>query len=176
MTTQTTAQDAVGFGRGGRMSRQRKRDAVLRLLRGGEPPDHHRPGREGLAVRCHRALERRSARLARCQTRRSLRCHRGRQHGGAQCVRSCQPERRPRLGAATRPWQRVPGRTFPQPDPLLGHDPELCVRGRARNEWRHRTVLPHAEESKSCTAASTRPSTRSVTPSATSLPATMPTG
>src|SRR2546423_4729204 len=34
MTTQTTAQDAVGFGRGGRMSRQRKRDAVLRLLRG----------------------------------------------------------------------------------------------------------------------------------------------
>jgi transposase len=34
MTTQTTAQDGVGFGRGGRMSRQRKRDAVLRLLRG----------------------------------------------------------------------------------------------------------------------------------------------
>ena len=34
MTTQMTAQDAVGFGRGGRMSRQRKRDAVLRLLRG----------------------------------------------------------------------------------------------------------------------------------------------
>ena len=34
MTTKTTAQDAVGFGRGGRMSRQRKRDAVLRLLRG----------------------------------------------------------------------------------------------------------------------------------------------
>src|SRR5947208_7786418 len=34
MTTQTTAQDAVGFGRGGRMSRPRKRDAVLRLLRG----------------------------------------------------------------------------------------------------------------------------------------------
>src|SRR6187200_1074535 len=34
MTTQTPAQDTVGFGRGGRMSRQRKRDAVLRLLRG----------------------------------------------------------------------------------------------------------------------------------------------
>src|SRR5215213_2357063 len=35
MTTQTTAEgDAVGFGRGGRMSRQRKREAVLRLLRG----------------------------------------------------------------------------------------------------------------------------------------------
>ena len=32
MTTQTT--DAAGLGRGGRMSRQRKRDAVLRLLRG----------------------------------------------------------------------------------------------------------------------------------------------
>src|SRR5215212_3750719 len=33
MTTETTA-DAAGLGRGGRMSRQRKRDAVLRLLRG----------------------------------------------------------------------------------------------------------------------------------------------
>ena len=32
MTTQQM--DAVGAGRGGRMSRQRKRDAVLRLLRG----------------------------------------------------------------------------------------------------------------------------------------------
>ena len=34
MTTETTASGAVGLGRGGRMSRQRKRDAVLRLLRG----------------------------------------------------------------------------------------------------------------------------------------------
>jgi transposase len=34
MTTETTVQDGVGLGRGGRMSRQRKRDAVLRLLRG----------------------------------------------------------------------------------------------------------------------------------------------
>src|SRR5215213_7436113 len=35
MTTETTADtDAVDLGRGGRMSRQRKRDAVLRLLRG----------------------------------------------------------------------------------------------------------------------------------------------
>src|SRR3954465_9488200 len=34
MKTQTTASDGVGLGRGGRMSRQRKRDAVLRLLRG----------------------------------------------------------------------------------------------------------------------------------------------
>ena len=32
MTTQQM--DTVGAGRGGRMSRQRKRDAVLRLLRG----------------------------------------------------------------------------------------------------------------------------------------------
>ena len=32
MTTETTASGAVGLGRGGRMSR--KRDAVLRLLRG----------------------------------------------------------------------------------------------------------------------------------------------
>lgn len=32
MTTQQT--EGVGIGRGGRMSRQRKRDAVLRLLRG----------------------------------------------------------------------------------------------------------------------------------------------
>jgi transposase len=34
MTTETTASGAVGLGRGGRMSRKRKRDAVLRLLRG----------------------------------------------------------------------------------------------------------------------------------------------
>src|SRR5215218_8661827 len=34
MTTETTASGAVGLGRGGRLSRQRKRDAVLRLLRG----------------------------------------------------------------------------------------------------------------------------------------------
>jgi transposase len=30
----TTASSAIGVGRGGRMSRQRKRDAVLQLLRG----------------------------------------------------------------------------------------------------------------------------------------------
>jgi transposase len=34
MTTGTTDTDAVGPGRGGRMSRPRKREAVLRLLRG----------------------------------------------------------------------------------------------------------------------------------------------
>ena len=34
MTTETTASGAVGLGRGGRMSRERKRDAVVRLLRG----------------------------------------------------------------------------------------------------------------------------------------------
>ena len=34
MTTQAIASGEVGLGRGGRMSRQRKRDAVLRLLRG----------------------------------------------------------------------------------------------------------------------------------------------
>ena len=34
MTDITTASGAIGVGRGGRMSRQRKRDAVLRLLRG----------------------------------------------------------------------------------------------------------------------------------------------
>src|SRR3954469_21593649 len=34
MTTETAASGGVGLGRGGRMSRQRKRDAVLRLLRG----------------------------------------------------------------------------------------------------------------------------------------------
>ena len=35
MTTQSAADgDAVGLGRGGRISRQRKRDAVLRLLQG----------------------------------------------------------------------------------------------------------------------------------------------
>ena len=34
MKTQTTASSGVGLGRGGRLSRQRKRDAVLRLLRG----------------------------------------------------------------------------------------------------------------------------------------------
>ena len=34
MTTETTASGRVGLGRGGRMSRRRKRDTVLRLLRG----------------------------------------------------------------------------------------------------------------------------------------------
>src|SRR5215217_9574316 len=34
MTTETAASGGVGLGRGGRMSRQRKCDAVLRLLRG----------------------------------------------------------------------------------------------------------------------------------------------
>ncbi len=34
MTTETTEWAGVGPGRGGRLSRQRKRDAVLRLLRG----------------------------------------------------------------------------------------------------------------------------------------------
>ena len=36
MTIETTEQISVGPGRGGRLSRQRKRDAVLRLLRGGD--------------------------------------------------------------------------------------------------------------------------------------------
>src|SRR5438128_9297885 len=34
MTIETTERTGVGLGRGGRMSRQRKRDTVLRLLRG----------------------------------------------------------------------------------------------------------------------------------------------
>src|SRR3954465_8333655 len=34
MTTETAASGGVGLGRGGRMSRQRKRDTVLRMLRG----------------------------------------------------------------------------------------------------------------------------------------------
>src|SRR3712207_5494418 len=34
MKTETTPLVAVGLGRGGRLSRQRKREAVLRLLRG----------------------------------------------------------------------------------------------------------------------------------------------
>jgi hypothetical protein len=34
MTTQTTGSGEIGLGRGGRLSRQRKREAVLRLLRG----------------------------------------------------------------------------------------------------------------------------------------------
>ena len=34
MTTQSTGSGEVGLGRGGRLSRQRKREAVLRLLRG----------------------------------------------------------------------------------------------------------------------------------------------
>jgi transposase len=36
MTETTTVSSAIGVGRGGRMSRQRKRDAVLRLLRADE--------------------------------------------------------------------------------------------------------------------------------------------
>src|SRR4051795_11999826 len=47
MTTETAASGTVGLGRGGRMSRQRKRDAVLRLLR-GEDLDLRRTLQEGL--------------------------------------------------------------------------------------------------------------------------------
>ena len=36
MTTQTTASGGFGLGRGGRLSRQRKCDAVLRLFRGDD--------------------------------------------------------------------------------------------------------------------------------------------
>ena len=36
MKTQTTASGGVGLGRGRRLSRKRKRDAVLRLLRGDD--------------------------------------------------------------------------------------------------------------------------------------------
>jgi hypothetical protein len=43
MTTETTASGAVGLGRGGRMSRKRKRDAVLRLLRGEDAPKYLQP-------------------------------------------------------------------------------------------------------------------------------------
>ena len=34
MTIEATERTGIGLGRGGRMSRKRKRDAVLRLLRG----------------------------------------------------------------------------------------------------------------------------------------------
>ena len=34
MTIETKERTGVGLGRGGRMSRKRKRDAVLRMLRG----------------------------------------------------------------------------------------------------------------------------------------------
>ena len=34
MRTETAASGGIGLGRGGRLSRKRKRDAVLRLLRG----------------------------------------------------------------------------------------------------------------------------------------------
>ena len=46
MTTETTDTDAVGPGRGGRMSRPRKREAVLRLLRGEDLEGRSR-GRSG---------------------------------------------------------------------------------------------------------------------------------
>ena len=48
MTTETTTVAAAGPGRGGRMSRQRKRDAVLRLVRGEDLETVSRePGRDG---------------------------------------------------------------------------------------------------------------------------------
>ena len=43
MTAETTGSAEVGPGRGGRMSRQRKRDAVLRLLRGEDLETVSRP-------------------------------------------------------------------------------------------------------------------------------------
>jgi hypothetical protein len=47
MTMQTTERTGVGLGRGGRMSRQRKRDAVLRLLRGEDLETLSRARRHG---------------------------------------------------------------------------------------------------------------------------------
>src|SRR3954453_14983161 len=55
MTTETAASGGVGLGRGGRMSRKRKRDAVLRLLRGedltGWQDTFVAAGEAGLATR-----------------------------------------------------------------------------------------------------------------------------
>src|SRR5437016_5438272 len=55
MTTVTTDAGGVGPGRGGRMSRPRKREAVLRLLRGEDPDDATMGGR---AVRARPGLSR----------------------------------------------------------------------------------------------------------------------
>ena len=63
-------------------------------------PNRHRPGRQGLAVRRRRALERRAARLACRQARDPLRSSSGRRHGGAKPVRPRRRRRRPRPGAA----------------------------------------------------------------------------
>ena len=54
-------------------------------------PNRHRPGRQGLAVRRRRALERRAARLACRQARDPLRSSSGRRHGGAKLVRPRRP-------------------------------------------------------------------------------------
>ena len=43
MTAETTGSGAIGPGRGGRMSRQRKAAAVLRLLRGEDLETVSRP-------------------------------------------------------------------------------------------------------------------------------------
>src|SRR3954453_569971 len=51
MTTETTGTDAVGPGRGGRMSRPRKREGVLRLLPGeGLEGGSRSPGGAGAAL------------------------------------------------------------------------------------------------------------------------------
>ena len=61
MVAETTG--AAGPGRGGRMSRQRKRDAVLRLLRGEDLETVSRALGVAAAMlrRCDRATSRRSA-------------------------------------------------------------------------------------------------------------------
>src|ERR1035437_11184795 len=34
---------------------------------------------------------------------------------------------------------------IPEPDQVLGHGPELCLRQRARDQWRGRTLLPNLQ-------------------------------
>jgi len=50
-------------------------------------------------------------------------------HGGPECLRPCQPQCRPRRGAATRPRQRVPRRPFHKQIRFWGMTPSYAVLG-----------------------------------------------
>src|ERR1035437_10016082 len=47
--------------------------------------------------------------------------------------------------APPRSRQPIHGRSLPEPDQVLGHNTELCLRWRAPDQWRGRTLLPHLQ-------------------------------
>ncbi len=139
-------------------------------------PDRHRAGWQGLAVRRHRALERRTGWMACRQAGDPLRGAPGRQHGGPKPVRPPRPRRRPRTGAAPRPRQQLHVRAFQEQDSAPGSSRRATPSSESRKPMASSSACSEPSRSRSCTDVSSRPSTKSETPFAPSSPATTPNG